>query len=71
MFHETPIYSRLVTERGDIPALVRGEADRIHHDLSRVIRLPAPRPTRAPERTDARPQPLGHGGPAIAPYNAP
>ncbi|MEU1707824.1 hypothetical protein ABZ478_20960 [Streptomyces sp. NPDC005706] len=37
MFQDTPIYSRLVAERGDVPAEVRGEADRIHHDLARAI----------------------------------
>ncbi|WP_330455694.1 hypothetical protein OIB37_01710 [Streptomyces sp. NBC_00820] len=36
MFQETPIYTRLITERGDVPAMVRGEADRIHRDLERV-----------------------------------
>lgn len=40
MFQETPIYSRLVAERGDVPAQVRGEADRIRRDLARV--MPAP-----------------------------
>ncbi|MDX3638317.1 hypothetical protein P1P70_02395 [Streptomyces sp. MB09-02B] len=30
---ETPIYSRLVAERGDIPARVRDEADRLHRLL--------------------------------------
>ncbi|MCX4681305.1 hypothetical protein OG413_45190 [Streptomyces sp. NBC_01433] len=29
MFPETPIYSRLIAERGDIPALARDEADRM------------------------------------------
>ncbi|MFB9463430.1 hypothetical protein [Streptomyces cinereospinus] len=43
MFHETPIFSRLVAERGDIPAQVRGEAERIRRDLARVIpQTPAP-----------------------------
>ncbi|MEV6808298.1 hypothetical protein ACH4NF_00375 [Streptomyces sp. NPDC017248] len=37
MFQETPIFSRLVAERGDIPAQVRGEADRIHRELARVM----------------------------------
>nr|WP_078649896.1 MULTISPECIES: hypothetical protein [Streptomyces] len=30
MFPETPIYSRLIAERGDIPARARDEADRLH-----------------------------------------
>ncbi|WP_371572865.1 hypothetical protein [Streptomyces sp. NBC_01314] len=38
MFQETPIFSRLVAERGDVPAQVRGEAERIRHDLARVLR---------------------------------
>ncbi|MFJ3233929.1 hypothetical protein [Streptomyces sp. NPDC086787] len=38
MFQETPIYNRLIAERGDIPARVRGEADRIRRDLAQVLR---------------------------------
>nr|WP_229703860.1 hypothetical protein [Streptomyces albiflavescens] len=38
MFQDVPIYQRLVAERGDIPAQVRGEAERILHDLQRVMR---------------------------------
>ncbi|BBC29000.1 hypothetical protein SGFS_002910 [Streptomyces graminofaciens] len=38
MFQETPIFSRLVAERGDVPAQVRGEAERIRRDLARVLR---------------------------------
>ncbi|MFH8804634.1 hypothetical protein ACH4F6_34610 [Streptomyces sp. NPDC017936] len=34
---ETPIFSRLVAERGDVPAQVRGEADRIRRDLAQVL----------------------------------
>ncbi|MFF7389467.1 hypothetical protein ACFZAE_13630 [Streptomyces scabiei] len=30
---ETPIYSRLVAERGDVPARARDEADRVHRML--------------------------------------
>lgn len=30
VFPETPIYSRLIAERGDIPARARDEADRLH-----------------------------------------
>ncbi|MCG8969041.1 hypothetical protein [Streptomyces sp. CL12-4] len=37
MFSQTPVYDRLVAERGDIPVQVRGEADRIHRDLARVL----------------------------------
>ncbi|CAM5646894.1 MULTISPECIES: hypothetical protein [Streptomyces] len=71
MFHETPIYSRLVAERGDVPAQVRGEADRIHHHLAQVIRLHAPQNAPGPGLAHAAPQAPGHGRPAIAPYTAP
>ena len=37
MFQDTPIYNRLVVERGDVPAEVRSEAERIHRELARVI----------------------------------
>ncbi|QOV47392.1 hypothetical protein [Streptomyces chromofuscus] len=49
MFQETPIFSRLVAERGDIPAQVRGEAERIRRDLARVLPQapPAPHPSTA------------------------
>ncbi|MFJ8692324.1 hypothetical protein [Streptomyces roseolilacinus] len=39
MFQETPIYSRLVAERGDVPQVVRGEAERIQRDLGRLIAM--------------------------------
>lgn len=37
VFTETPIYSRLIAERGDIPARVRDEADRLHRLLEKVF----------------------------------
>ncbi|MEU0837518.1 hypothetical protein [Streptomyces sp. NPDC005969] len=37
MFQETPIYNRLVTEQGDVLALVRAEAQQIQRDLERVM----------------------------------
>ncbi|MFG2359312.1 hypothetical protein [Streptomyces sp. NPDC048521] len=37
MFQETPIFNRLVAERGDVPAQVRGEADRLRRDLAQVL----------------------------------
>ncbi|MFI2206977.1 hypothetical protein ACH47Z_41005 [Streptomyces sp. NPDC020192] len=37
MFQETPIFNRLVAERGDVPAQVRGEADRVRHELAQVL----------------------------------
>ncbi|MEV6018843.1 hypothetical protein ACFYXJ_05225 [Streptomyces sp. NPDC002667] len=48
MFQEAPIYRQLVAERGDVPAQVRGEAERIRSDLQRVmppLRTSAPAPT--------------------------
>jgi hypothetical protein len=38
VFQETPVYDRLVAERGDVPDQVRGEADRIHRELAQVLR---------------------------------
>ncbi|MFI0772837.1 hypothetical protein ACH4TQ_49620 [Streptomyces sp. NPDC021218] len=35
---EPPVHDRLVTERGDVPALVRGEADRLHRELAQLLR---------------------------------
>jgi hypothetical protein len=37
VFQETPIYCRLIAERGDVPAQVRREAERIHHNLAQVM----------------------------------
>lgn len=37
MFQQTPVYDRLVAERGDVPVQVRGEAERIRRDLARVL----------------------------------
>ena len=48
MFPETPVYDRLVAERGNIPALVRGEADRLHRQLAQVL----------PPAADGRPGPV-------------
>ncbi|MEU1056592.1 hypothetical protein [Streptomyces sp. NPDC005876] len=47
MFQDSPIYDRLVAERGDVPALVRGEAERLHRELEvvmRPLRSPGARP---------------------------
>ncbi|MEU4083980.1 hypothetical protein ACWD4F_21420 [Streptomyces aureus] len=57
MFQEAPIYRQLVAERGDIPAQVRGEAERIKSDLQRVM---PPVRTQAP----AAPEPVWSGAPA-------
>ncbi|MFI1855544.1 hypothetical protein [Streptomyces sp. NPDC020480] len=51
MLQETPVYDRLVAERGDVPAHVRSEADRIHHQLAPLL---GQQPT-------ALPQPSGNG----------
>ncbi|WP_225101155.1 hypothetical protein [Streptomyces sp. CoH27] len=37
VFQETPIFNRLVAERGDVPAQARGEADRVRHELAQVL----------------------------------
>jgi hypothetical protein len=45
VFSQTPVYDRLVAERGDVPVQVRGEAERIHHDLAQILpQTPAPQP---------------------------
>ncbi|MFJ3891083.1 hypothetical protein ACWDYK_15610 [Streptomyces anthocyanicus] len=49
MSSQTPVYDRLVAERGDIPVQVRGEADRINRDLARVL------PQTSPSRPSAPP----------------
>ena len=41
VFDDTPIYHRLVSERGDVPAQVRGEAERIRRELDRVMSAPS------------------------------
>lgn len=63
MFHETPIYNRLVAERGDIPAQVRGEADRIHRHLAQVMPRHAPQNSPGPGFPHSVPQAPGHGRP--------
>lgn len=49
MSSQTPVYDRLVAERGDIPVQVRGEADRINRELARVL------PPASPSRPSAPP----------------
>ncbi|MEU2134812.1 hypothetical protein [Streptomyces sp. NPDC018352] len=48
VFQETPIYTRLVVEQGDVPAQVRGEAQRVLRDLERVMPPPAVQSQTAP-----------------------
>ncbi|MER7983295.1 hypothetical protein [Streptomyces sp. NPDC095817] len=53
MFQEAPIYRQLITERGDIPAHVRGEAERIRRELQQVMpAMPKPVAT-VPTKSDA------------------
>ncbi|MDX3520137.1 hypothetical protein PV725_19610 [Streptomyces scabiei] len=60
MFQDTPIFSRLVDERGDIPAQVRGEAERIRRDLERVMhRTSGPFPSAAPNFPGPKPPSAG------------
>lgn len=65
MFQETPIYSRLVAERGDVPARVRGEAERTR-DLAQTVRLPAPQGAPSLGLSHAAPA-QGHSRPAAVP----
>ncbi|MYS70240.1 hypothetical protein, partial [Streptomyces rubrogriseus] len=43
MFQDSPIYDRLVAERGDVPEQVRRDAERVSRELEVVMR-----PLRAP-----------------------
>ncbi|MGY0071508.1 hypothetical protein ACWZEH_33045 [Streptomyces sp. QTS137] len=59
MFKESPIYDRLVTERGDVPAQVRSEAERLSRELEQVMR-----PLQSPGYSQGgldRPQSPGNG----------
>ncbi|WP_345617950.1 hypothetical protein [Streptomyces ziwulingensis] len=38
MFQDSPIYDRLVAEHGDVPAVVRREAERVSRELEVVMR---------------------------------
>ncbi|MGV9290741.1 hypothetical protein [Streptomyces sp. NPDC003719] len=49
MFQQTPVYDRLVAERGDVLVQVRGEADRIHRDLAQVLRQTSTAQPSAPQ----------------------
>ncbi|MFE6200777.1 hypothetical protein [Streptomyces sp. NPDC057838] len=41
MFQDSPIYDRLIAERGDVPGQVRREAERVSRELELVMR-PSP-----------------------------
>ncbi|WP_299534877.1 hypothetical protein [uncultured Streptomyces sp.] len=74
MFQETPTYSRLVSERGDVPAEVRDEAERIQRDLSRFFPAsPAPQggaelQRRAPQQQRMAPPQGGPQQQRMAPH---
>ncbi|MER6168916.1 hypothetical protein [Streptomyces violaceorubidus] len=38
MFQDSPIYDRLVAERGDVPEQVRRDAERVNRELEVVMR---------------------------------
>ncbi|MCL7424929.1 hypothetical protein ACFVP3_02020 [Streptomyces sp. NPDC057806] len=38
MFQDSPIYDRLISERGDVPLQVRREAERVSRELEFVMR---------------------------------
>ncbi|MFH9011076.1 hypothetical protein ACH4C6_06830 [Streptomyces sp. NPDC017943] len=38
MFQDSPIYDRLIAERGDVPGQVRREAERVSRELELVMR---------------------------------
>ncbi|MCT9079817.1 hypothetical protein [Streptomyces fulvoviolaceus] len=38
MFQDSPIYDRLVAERGDVPTQARREAERVSRELEYVMR---------------------------------
>lgn len=52
MFHDSPIYDRLIAECGDVPAEVRREAERVHRELEIVLR---------PLQSPGYPDPSGRG----------
>ena len=58
MFQDSPIYDRLIAEKGDVPAQVRREAERVSRELELVMR-PAQSPGYGPGLD--RPQSPGNG----------
>ncbi|MFJ8630693.1 hypothetical protein [Streptomyces sp. NPDC093568] len=52
MFQDSPIYDRLIAERGDIPTQVRREAERVSREMAFVMQ-PGP--------------PLGHAPAPVLP----
>ncbi|NEB03652.1 hypothetical protein [Streptomyces sp. SID13726] len=72
MFQDSPIYDRLVAERGDVPAQTRREAERVRRELEYVMR---PLQSLMPPPVPDRPAPQGHPGqgwqPALPPAPRP
>ncbi|MFB7656839.1 MULTISPECIES: hypothetical protein [unclassified Streptomyces] len=71
MFQDSPIYDRLVAERGDVPEQVRRDAERVSRELEVVMRplhapghLPGPGRQPSPgagwQRTALLPGPRPH-----------
>ncbi|MCX4511052.1 MULTISPECIES: hypothetical protein [Streptomyces] len=57
VWQEAPIYDRLVTERGDVPAQVRREAEHALRTLEQVMRSGLPPIGMHPQQT--QPYPTG------------
>ncbi|MFF4504496.1 hypothetical protein [Streptomyces sp. NPDC001401] len=71
MFQDSPIYDRLVAERGDVPTQARREAERVSRELEYAMRplqsfgaVPSPERQAAPgagwQRTALLPGSLPH-----------
>ncbi|MEV2212299.1 hypothetical protein AB0H86_12730 [Streptomyces sp. NPDC050997] len=68
MFQDSPIYDRLVAERGDVPTQTRREAERVTRELEYVMRPlqsfgagPGPGPGSHPGLPTDRPASQGAG----------
>jgi hypothetical protein len=51
VFQDSPIYDRLVAERGDVPTQARREAERVSRELEFVMRPMQPLSMPAPDRS--------------------
>ncbi|MFY1675798.1 MULTISPECIES: hypothetical protein [unclassified Streptomyces] len=63
MFQDSPIYDRLVAERGDIPGQVRREAERVSRELQTALRPSARSGGGPPSSSPGRPGPTTLAGP--------